>query len=177
MSDYILDLRRLVGKRPLLQVGGSLICVSAKGEILLQRRRDNHAWCYPGGSVELDEPVEEAASRELYEEMGIRAGTMSLWGVFSGPDTHYVYPNGDEVSCVDIVYECREWTGEMHPDPAEVEDWGWFAADRLPEPLSPPTEKILLRYAAELLRGGQYGDTERTEREDQGDRLKDQAGG
>ena len=52
MSDYILDLRRLVGKRPLLQVGGSVICVSAKGEILLQRRRDNHAWCYPGGSVE-----------------------------------------------------------------------------------------------------------------------------
>ena len=57
MSDYILDLRRLVGKRPLLQVGGSVICVSAKGEILLQRRRDNHALCYPRVSVDLDEPV------------------------------------------------------------------------------------------------------------------------
>lgn len=158
MSDYILDLRRLVGKRPLLQVGGSVICVNDKGEILLQQRRDNRCWCYPGGSVELDEVVEEAARRELFEEMGIRAGTMRLWDVFSGPDTHYVYPNGDEVSCVDIVYECREWAGEVSPDPREVIGWGWFLPDRLPEPLSPPTKKILLRFAAELSQGGHHGD-------------------
>lgn len=149
-----MDLRRLVGRRPLLQVGGSVVCVNRQGEVLLQRRRDNHCWCYPGGSVELDEVVEDAARRELMEEMGICAGRMRLWGVFSGPDTHYVYPNGDEVSCVDIVYECREWTGEMAPDPGEVEEWGWFAPDDLPKPLSPPTEKILLQFAQELMNGG-----------------------
>ncbi len=168
MSDYILDLRKLVGSRPLLQVGGSVICTDGQGRILLQRRRDNHAWCYPGGSVELDEVVEEAARRELYEEMGIRAEKLRLWGVFSGPKTHYVYPNGDEVSGVDIVYECRKWSGEVKPDPAEVEEWGWFAPDSLPEPLSPPTAQVLIQYAHQLSQGGRHGNAERTEHPDQG---------
>lgn len=156
MSDYILDLRRLVGKRPLMQVGGSVICVDHQGNILLQQRSDNHCWCYPGGSVELDEVVEDAARRELYEEMGLRAGKMRLWGVFSGPDTHYIYPNGDEVSCVDIVFECSDFSGEVEADPHEVIAWGWFAPDKLPSPLSPPTERILIKYAGELMAGGKH---------------------
>ncbi|NLC33258.1 MAG: NUDIX domain-containing protein [Clostridiales bacterium] len=150
MADYIMDLRRIVGKRPLLQVGASVICVSAAGEILLQKRRDNHCWCYPGGAVELDEVVEDAARRELHEEMGIKAGQLKLWGVFSGPQTHYVYPNGDEVSCVDIVYTCHDYEGTVKPDPSEVEDFGFFAPEDLPQPLSPPIAHILLKFAEEL---------------------------
>lgn len=151
MADYIMGLRRLVGKRPLLQVGASVICLNAVGDILLQKRRDNNCWCYPGGSIELDELVEDAARRELLEEMGITAGKLLLWGVFSGPQTHYVYPNGDEVSCVDIVYECRDYTGAIIPDPAEVVDFGFFAPDGLPQPLSPPIAHVLLQYAREMI--------------------------
>ena len=151
MADYIMDLRRLVGKRPLLQVGASVICVNRLGEILLQKRRDNHCWCYPGGAVELDEVVEDAARRELIEEMGIKARALQLWGVFSGPQTHHIYPNGDEVSCVDIVYECRDFEGSIKPDPQEVEDFGFFLPDELPQPLSPPIAHILLKYAQEMV--------------------------
>ena len=149
MSSYILDLRKIVGHRPLLQVGASVIVENEKGEVLLQKRADNHCWGYAGGSVELDEVVEEAARRELYEETGLVAGKMTLFGVFSGKETHYIYPNGDEVSNVDIVFLCKEYSGSLICQESEVEELRFFAAADLPENLSPPIRKPLLQWAAE----------------------------
>lgn len=154
MSDYIMDLRKVVGRRPLLQVGASVIALNEQGGMLLQLRSDNRCWAYAGGSVELDEEVEAAARREFWEETGLNAGELTLYGVFSGPDTHYVYPNGDEVSCVDIVYVCRDCSGALNPQKGEVEELRFFPPDALPEPLSPPVEKIIRRFAVELMKGG-----------------------
>lgn len=84
MSEYILDLRKTVGHRPLLQVGASVIVVDSEGRILLQKRRDNGLWGYAGGSVELDEEVEKAAMRELFEETGLVVNELELFGVFFG---------------------------------------------------------------------------------------------
>lgn len=148
MSEYIMDLRKLVGHRPLLQVGASVIVENEKGQVLLQKRADNHCWGYAGGSVELDEVVEEAARRELFEETGLIARELELFGVFSGKDTHYVYPNGDEVSNVDIVYLCRKYDGTLKRQEEEVEELRFFPADALPEDLSPPIRKPLLQWAA-----------------------------
>ena len=147
MSDYIMGLRKLVGHRPLLQVGASVIVENEKGEVLLQKRADNHCWGYAGGSVELDEVVEDAARRELFEETGLIAREMELFGVFSGKDTHYIYPNGDEVSNVDIVYLCKHYGGTLKCQEAEVEELRFFPADALPEDLSPPIRKPLLSWA------------------------------
>lgn len=149
MSDYILDLRKLVGHRPLLQVGASVIVENEKGQVLLEKRTDNHCWGYPGGSVELDEVVEEAAKRELFEETGLVAEALQLFGVFSGKDLHYVYPNGDEVSNVDIVFLCKAWSGEVKLQTSEVSELRFFPADALPENLSPPIRNPLLQWAAE----------------------------
>ncbi len=151
MSEYIMDLRKIVGHRPLLQVGASVILENEKGEVLLQLRADNHCWGYPGGSVELDEVVEEAASRELFEETGLAARELTLFGIFSGKDTHYVYPNGDEVSNIDIVYLCKDYCGNLRCQESEVEALRFFAADALPEPLSPPIRKPLLQWAKRKL--------------------------
>lgn len=137
MSDYIMDLRKAVGHRPLLQSGASVLLEDAEGRLLLQRRADNHQWGYHGGSVELDEVVEEAARRELFEETGLTAHSLTLFGVFSGPEMHYVYPNGDEVSNIDHVYRCTDWSGEPRPQPGEVEELRFFAWDELPEDIAP----------------------------------------
>ena len=107
-------MRELVGSRPIMQCGASVILVNERGELLLQQRADNGMWGYHGGSVELFENVEEAARRELTEETGLTAGQMTLFGVFSGPELAYVYPNGDAVSNVDVVYLCRDYTGHTH---------------------------------------------------------------
>lgn len=146
MSSYIMDLRKIVGHRPLLQVGASVIVADPDNRILLQLRSDNHCWGYAGGSVELDEVVEEAAKRELYEETGLIAQELELFGIFSGKDTHYVYPNGDEVSNVDIVFVCRKYTGEMKCQQGEVEELKFFALDEIPENISPPIRKPLWQW-------------------------------
>lgn len=147
MSEYILDLRKIVGHRPLLQVGASVIVENEKGEVLLQKRADNHCWGYAGGSVELDEVVEEAAKRELFEETGLTAHKLELFGVFSGPEYHYIYPNGDEVSNVDIVYLCKAFSGELKKQDSEVDELRFFPADALPENITPPNRIPLKRWA------------------------------
>ena len=129
MSEYILDLRKIVGHRPLLQVGASLIVENELGQVLLQRRADNHCWGYAGGSVELDEVIEEAAKRELLEETGLTAHTLELFGVFS-------------------VYLCRSYSGELKRQESEVEVLCFFSPDAMPEKISPPNQVPLQKWAA-----------------------------
>lgn len=146
MSGYIMDLRSIVGHRPLLQVGASVIVEDEQGRVLLQLRSDNHCWGYAGGSVELDEVVEEAAKRELFEETGLIANHLELFGVFSGMDTHYVYPNGDEVSNVDIVYLCKDYSGQLKCQEGEVDDLKFFGVDEIPTNISSPIKKGLEKW-------------------------------
>ena len=146
MSDYIMGLRKEVGHRPLLQVGASVIVEDELGRILLQLRKDNHCWGYAGGSVELDEVVEDAAKRELYEEAGLIAEELEMFGVFSGKDMHYVYPNGDEVSNVDIVYLCKKYSGTLKCQETEVEELKFFDVDNLPKDISYPNIKPINKW-------------------------------
>ena len=149
MSDYIMNLRKIVGHRPLLQVGASVIVADSENRILLQLRSDNHCWGYAGGSVEIDEVVEEAAKRELYEETGLVAEELQLFGVFSGRDMHYVYPNGDEVSNVDIVYICKNYSGTLRCQKGEVDELRFFSVDELPKNISAPNQKPIMQWIAQ----------------------------
>ena len=95
---YIMDLRALVGHRPLIQVGSCVILEDPQGRILLQQRTDDRLWSFSAaGSMEPGETAEEAIRRELLEETGLTARALELYGVFTGPQEHHVYPNGDEV--------------------------------------------------------------------------------
>lgn len=146
MSNYIMNLRKVVGHRTLLQVGASVIVEDGQGRILLQLRSDNHCWGYAGGSVELDEEVEAAARRELFEETGLTANKLELFGVFSGKDMHYSYPNGDDVSNIDIVYLCKDYSGTLKRQEEEVVELRFFRADEIPEKISDPVKKALDKW-------------------------------
>ena len=146
MSDYIKTIRKKVGHDAVLQCGASVILVNRQGELLLQRRSDDGSWGYHGGSVELGENVEKTARRELMEETGLVAGQMTLLGVFSGEGMHWVYPNGDEVYNVDIVYVCHDYSGNMNPQSGEVTALEWFRPDALPENIFPMNRKALDFY-------------------------------
>jgi len=49
-----------------------------KNQWLLVRHRDRTTWEVPGGHIEPGEPANEAAARELFEETGATAYTLSV---------------------------------------------------------------------------------------------------
>lgn len=150
MTGYIAELRKVVGHKTVMQCGASVICVDEAGRILLGKRSDNHQWGYAGGSLELDECAEACAKRELYEEMGIRAERLELFCINSGPETHYVYPNGDEVSNVEIVFLCKSWQGEPRAMDGEIEALRFFFPNEIrPEELSPPIRGVFRKLLAQ----------------------------
>ena len=150
MSGYIMDLRQSVGHRTLIQCAASIICVDRQGRILLGKRTDNHKWGYSGGAIEIDETVEDCARRELLEEMGITAGELELFYINSGPEAHYIYPNGDEVSNVEIIYICRDYSGEIRPQEEEIEEIRYFSIDELDLDLISPPIRPVMRHFLEI---------------------------
>ena len=148
MGEYILDLRKKVGSIPLMQCGASVIVENPAGEVLLELRADTKDWAYIGGAVELYERVEDAAARELREESGLVAEELTLLGVFSGEPMRFVYPNGDQVSNVDVVFVCRRYHGALECEEAEVERLQFFPVDALPEPFFPANRPGMDAYLA-----------------------------
>lgn len=146
MSNYIMDLRKVVGHAPLLQCAGSVIIENEKGEILLGKRTDNHKWGYAGGSIELNETVEECAKRELFEETGLIADELEFFMVNSGPEVHYIYPNGDEVYNVEIIYLCRKYHCTLKRQEEEVEELRFFALADIPVEISDPIAPVVRKY-------------------------------
>lgn len=78
MADYIMDLRKVVGARPLIVPGSVVFVYDHEGRVLLHRRGDNGCWGFPGGVMELGESFEDTARREVFEETGLLVGELTL---------------------------------------------------------------------------------------------------
>lgn len=144
--SYIRELRKLVGHAPILMPTACVLVINEKNEILLEHRRDSDSWGYPGGCMELFEEVEETARREVREETGIECGQMALFALKSGEARHYFYPNGDEVSIIEAVYVCHDFTGELKAQENEVTELGFFDYAHLPENLSRMNRDVIDAY-------------------------------
>ncbi len=136
------------GTPVVVQTGASVIVEDARGRILMQQRRDDGTWSYPGGRLEVGETLEDCARRETLEECGVRVGAMELLGVFSGPELDHVYPNGNEVWAVDAVYVCRDFEGDPVPADGEAVCAAFYPIDALPQPVSAMNAKQLRAYLA-----------------------------
>lgn len=125
---------------PFMQVGSALIIRNEHGEILLQRRSDNSKWGLPGGCKDLGEELEDTALREVYEETGIKITRedLVLIAALSGKRRKKVYPNGDIVDNVSIIYlvdvSSKEINIKIDDESIELK---FFSIDDLP-----PTEYI-----------------------------------
>ena len=84
---------------PFIQTGSSIIVKNELGQILLQQRSDNGKWGLPGGCQDLGENLKITATRELYEETGIKVTEeeLVLIDTLSGESRKRMYPNGDIV--------------------------------------------------------------------------------
>ncbi len=151
MTGYIAEMRKIVGHKTIIQCAASIICVDKDGRILLGKRSDNKKWGYSGGAVEIDEYVEDCAKRELFEEMGLVAEELEFFFVNSGPEAHYIYPNGDEVSNFEVIYLCRKWHGEPKSLDGEMLDLRFFACDEIDlSEISPPIRRVVEKYITDF---------------------------
>lgn len=99
-------------------------------EILLIRRRFSPfagMWALPGGFVDMDETVETAAARELFEETNLSGIKLKQFHVFSEVDRD---PRGRTVSVVFTGFVDEAVKMKAKDDAEEVR---WFALDALPE--------------------------------------------
>lgn len=99
--------------------------------------------------MEPGEVIEGTVRRETWEEIHVEIREMSLFGVFSGPELYYKYPNGDEVYNVSITYFSSDWYGELKLNDEHIE-WKWFTANDLPEDISPPVRPMIEQFKHSL---------------------------
>lgn len=62
-----------------------VIVENADGIVLVRRRNEPRGWAIPGGFVDVGEPVELAAVREIREETGLDVQLETLLYVYSDP--------------------------------------------------------------------------------------------
>lgn len=141
--EYMMELRKLVGQRPLIMVGATMLLINRQNELLMIERTDNLFWGVPGGSIELGETLEECVRRETLEEVGIHVDQMELFGIYSGEELHYIYPNGDEVFMISAVYLSRIDNEPIILDLNEHSAYQFFKLNEIPEDVSPPIKPFL----------------------------------
>lgn len=146
MADYIKDIRNLIGTRPLILVGSTIIVLNDNNELLLQLRADTKDWGLPGGGMELGETLEETAKRELFEETGLTAETFEFIEILSGEEYYFKYPNGDEVYNVIALYIAKEVTGELLERDGESLELSYFPINDLPSSIEGRAKLILDKY-------------------------------
>jgi 8-oxo-dGTP pyrophosphatase MutT (NUDIX family) len=143
MSDYIWELRKVIGTRPIIMCGANTIILDEIGRILLHHRTDNDTWGLPGGVMELGESLEEAAIRETNEEVGLSCANLKLFNIYSGKDLYYKYPDGNEVYNVTATYICKDYSGQIVVDKTEGKDARFFKINEIPNKISPPVKVII----------------------------------
>jgi len=133
--------------RPALTVDVVLATREAAPRVLLIRRKKDPfagTWALPGGFVDENEKLADAARRELREETGLAVADLEQLHTAGDPGRD---PRGWTVS---VVHLARVNADELKPAAADdAADVGWFPLDQLP-PLAFDHEMIL-RLTSEKL--------------------------
>lgn len=118
------------------KVAVAVILGNDDGVLLGKRRIDPGAgmWSFPAGYVNRGEVLEEAAAREVLEELGLAVRLTGLVGVYS--------ERGSAVVLVVYAGEVNE--GEPVPDGREVSAVRRFPLDALPDNLAFPHDRGVL---------------------------------
>ncbi|GIV80057.1 NUDIX domain-containing protein [Litorilinea aerophila] len=108
---------------------GVNVAILHQGRLLLTRREDFEVWCLPGGAVDPNESIAQAAVREVWEETGLEVVLTRLVGLYSRPAWHDGHHNA--------LFVARPIGGELRLCPGETIELAYFHPAQLPGDLLP----------------------------------------
>jgi 8-oxo-dGTP pyrophosphatase MutT (NUDIX family) len=130
--------------------GGVLFKKTRRGNaVALICRGGGAIWCLPKGLVEKGEKAQETALREVQEETGLRGHLMGKLG-----DISYRYTSKEEKILVFkkvSFYLIRYASGSTRDHDFEVDAARWFLIDKALDILTYPSEREILKKAAQAL--------------------------
>lgn len=136
MRCYCEECDRIHYENPVPAVAA--LVINQDNQLLLVKRSVEPAkgkWCLPGGFIEIDESIEEAALRELEEETGLKGKIEGLIDFFSQRSQHYG-------AILLFGYRVIILGGELHAGD-DAEEAVFFDREILP-PLAFPSHQRLI---------------------------------
>lgn len=120
--------------RPMVTVDAVVFRLEPAAEVLLIKRYNEpykDHWAFPGGFVEMDEELEDAAARELQEETGLRNVTLCQMHTFGtvGRD-----PRGRQITIA--FFAIAEENADNIKGADDAAEAKWFDIGKLPEKLA-----------------------------------------
>ena len=117
------------GKASLRHVVIDVIVIKNESVLLIKRAlklTNGGKWALPGGFVDRDESIKQAAIRELKEETGLIAKKVKMNKIIDDPNRK----NEDRQNIV-FVFEAKV-AGKIKIQPEEVIEVKWFNVSKLP---------------------------------------------
>jgi len=136
--------------RPMVSVDAAVFAFFRnKAKLLLINRKNEPfkgKWCLPGGFVDIDEELDDAVARELFEEAGLSGIALKQMHTFGrcGRD-----PRGRQITIVFMGVASRG-----HQKPKAGDDAAkarWFDIEKLPKDLAFDHNEVV-RFAIEKLK-------------------------
>jgi 8-oxo-dGTP diphosphatase len=124
--------KQFVYRYPMPAVTADMVAISRERPyrvLLIKRKRPpfQGTWAIPGGFIEIDEDLEDAARREFQEETGLSAGRVEQVHTFGDPMRD---PRGRTIS---VVFVTRLAAGSVKPRAADdASEVAWQPLGDLP---------------------------------------------
>ena len=128
---------------------GGVIYKKEDGEtlILLSQHSQHHGWVFPKGLINEKETKEQAALREVREEVGVEGKIVRALN----PVTYWYVMEGEKIRKT-VYYFIMEFAGgDISKHDYEMEKVEWLPKEKIEERLTYESDKIVWREAKELI--------------------------
>jgi 8-oxo-dGTP pyrophosphatase MutT (NUDIX family) len=116
---------------------GARVMIIREGKVLLVKHAYQNQYFLPGGMVKKGETFEQAARRELLEEVGMEITELKLFGEY----TNFYEHKKDTI----VVFLAETGHVKSVRD-IEIEAFDFFPLDKLPTNVSPGTRRRIAEY-------------------------------